>query len=44
MLPALAELKETHHAPSRSAVIVRAVELYLREHTDWEPTEVGRLP
>lgn len=39
MLPALAEIKDRYGAPSRSAVVVRAIEHYLREHSSWKPVE-----
>lgn len=44
MLPALADLKGRYDAPSRSAVIVRALELYLAEHTEWRPSTTAGLP
>lgn len=44
MLEAIREVKERYDAPSRSAVIVRAVEVYLTEHTDWKPSTTAGLP
>lgn len=43
MLPALAEMAK-RHSVSRSAVLRRALELYLTEHTDWKPAPEGGLP
>ncbi len=44
MLDAIREMKDRYGAPSRSAVIVRAVAVYLSEHTEWQETPSGGLP
>lgn len=43
MLPPLAALAR-EHGTSRTRVIVRAVTLYLEEHTDWRSHELEPLP
>lgn len=32
------------YGTTRSAVLTRALSLYLAEHTDWKPVEVEGLP
>lgn len=43
MVEAVAALAAAHNR-SRSAVLVRALELYLAEHTDWRPRSHAGLP
>lgn len=43
MLDAMRQMAETHHV-TRSAVLRRALELYLSEHTAWVPEPEGGLP
>ena len=43
MLDAMREMAERHHV-TRSAVLRRALQLYLSEHTDWVPEPEGGLP
>lgn len=43
MLPALAKLAR-ENGVTRSAVLRRALELYLSQHAGWEPVPEGGLP
>lgn len=43
MSAAVASLADAHHT-TRSAVLVRALEIYLAEHTDWKPGPHKGLP
>lgn len=43
MLPALATLAD-EYGTSRSAVLRRALEIYLAEHAEWRPLTEAGLP
>lgn len=43
MLEALREIAQ-RYGVTRSAVMRRALELYLAQHTDWKPQPEGGLP
>ena len=43
MVGAVMSLAAAHNT-TRSAVLVRALEIYLSEHTDWKPRSHAGLP